>query len=220
MTTDTELQTQTADITTFLTDLARQPRSAKTWQAYRSDLNLFASWLTQSTGDAFAAETLTRIDVRDYKQHLFAVEGRAAATVNRRLAALRTFCGWAKRTGRVSELATAGIGDVPVPRQAPKALDERSVDRVLRRAEQSGNHRDHAILMTLRHTGIRVAELCDLRMGDVITRERSGTLTVRAGKGMKQRSVPLNADVRRALATYLNEERHGASADEFLFLSR
>src|SRR5215207_7743978 len=220
MTTTTEPQTQAPDITAFLTDLAREPRSEKTWQAYRSDLNLFARWLTQTTGDAFSAKTLTRIDVRDYKQHLLSVEGRAAATVNRRLAALRAFGAWAKKKRLITELPTEGIGDVPVPRQAPKALDERSVDRVLRRSEQSGNRRDHAILMTLRHTGIRVAELCDLRMGDVITRERSGTLTVRAGKGMKQRSVPLNADVRRALATYLNEERHGASADEFLFLSR
>src|SRR5215212_4326309 len=130
---------QPPDITAFLTDLARQPRSAKTWAAYRSDLTLFANWLAQSTGDTFSAETLTRIDVRDYKQHLLAAEGRAAATVNRRLAALRAFCAWAKRSGRVAELATEGIADVPVPRQAPRALDERSVDRVLRRAEQSGN---------------------------------------------------------------------------------
>src|SRR5215216_1465210 len=120
---------QPPDITAFLTDLARQPRSAKTWQAYRSDLTLFATWLTQTTGDAFSGETLTRIDVRDYKQHLLAVEGRAAVTVNRRLAALRAFCAWAKRTGRTSELATEGITDLPVPRQAPRALDERSVDR-------------------------------------------------------------------------------------------
>src|SRR5215212_9109771 len=114
---------QSADITAFLTDLARQPRSAKTWTAYRSDLNLFANWLTQTTGDAFSVGTLTRIDVRDYKQHLLAVEGRAAATVNRRLAALRAFCGWAKQQGLLSELPTEGIADVPVPRQAPKALD-------------------------------------------------------------------------------------------------
>jgi integrase/recombinase XerD len=98
-------------------------------------------------------------------------------------------------------------------------LDERTIDRVLRRVAQSGNRRDHAILMTLRHTGIRVAELCDLRVGDVVTRERSGALTVRAGKGMKQRTVPLNADVRRVIATYLDHERHGAAPDEFLFLS-
>lgn len=212
--------TQPADITAFLTDLARQPRSAKTWQAYRSDLNLFAHWLTQTTGDVFSAKTLTRIDVRDYKQHLLSVEGRKPATVNRRLAALRTFAAWAKKQGLLADLPTEGIADVPVPRQAPKALDERAVDRVLRRSEQSGHRRDHAILMTLRHTGIRVAELCDLRVGDVVTSERKGTLTVRAGKGMKQCTVPLNADVRRVLAVYLTEARPGADAGDFLFISR
>ena len=189
MMTTSEPQSQPADITAFLTDLARTATAEKRWRAYRSDLPLFASWPAQTTGDPFEAGRLTRIDVRDYKQHLLGVEGKAAATVNRRLAALRAFCAWAKRTGRVTELATEGIADVPVPRQAPKALDERSVDRVLRRSEQSGNCRDHAILMTLRHTGIRVAELCDLRVGDVVTSERKGTLTVRAGKGMKQRTV-------------------------------
>ena len=42
---------QPADITAFLTDLARTAKGEKTWRAYRSDLNLFASWLTQTTGD-------------------------------------------------------------------------------------------------------------------------------------------------------------------------
>ncbi len=74
--------------------------------------------------------------------------------------------------------------------------------------------------MTLRHSGLRVAELCDLRIGDVVTSERKGTLTVRAGKGMKQRTVPLNADVRRAIATYLDQERPGADPSEFLFISQ
>lgn len=211
---------QSADITAFLTDLARQAKGEKTWRAYRSDLGLFARWFGATTGDPFSAKALTRIDVRDYKQHLLAVEGKAAATVNRRLAALRAFCMWAKKQGLVTELATDGIADVRVPKQAPKALDERAVDRVLRRSEQSGNRRDHAILMTLRHTGIRVAELCDLRVGDVVTRERSGSLTVRAGKGMKQRTVPLNADVRRAIAVYVTLGHPDPQADAFLFNSQ
>jgi site-specific recombinase XerD len=220
MTTTIEPSTQAADITAFLTDLTREARSELTWRAYRSDLNLFATWFTHTTGDPFEASKLTRIDVRDYKQHLLAVEGKAAATVNRRLAALRTFGAWAKRRGLIADLPTEGIVDVPVPKQAPKALDERAVDRVLRRTDQSGHRRDHAILMTLRHTGLRVSELCDLRVGDVVTSERKGTLTVRAGKGMKQRTVPLNTDVRRAIATYLEQDRHGHEADEFLFISQ
>ncbi len=214
-----EPATQPADITAFLTDLARTAKGEKTWRAYRSDLNLFAAWLTATTGDPFAARKLTRIDVRDYKQHLLAVEGKAAATVNRRLAALRAFCAWAKQQGLVSELATEGIADVPVPRQAPKALDERAIDRVLRRSAQSGNRRDHALLMTLRHTGIRVAELCDLRVGDVETSERKGTLTVRAGKGMKQRTIPLTVDARKAIARYL-AERERPNPEDYLFISR
>src|SRR5215207_5275132 len=179
--TDTD---QPKDITAFLTDLAREPRSEQTWRAYRSDLVLFARWLTQTTGDAFEAGKLTRIDVRDYKQHLLSVEGRKPANINRRLAALRAFCMWAKKQRLLSDLPTEGIGDVPVPKQAPRALEPRAIDRVLRRSEQSGNLRDHAILLTLYHTGIRVSELCDLRVGDVETSERKGALTVRAGKGM------------------------------------
>lgn len=210
---------QPADITAFLTDLARQAKGEKTWRAYRSDLNLIAAWFTRITGESFAAAALTRIDVRDYKRHLLTDEGKAAATVNRRLAALRAFCGWARRQGLVTELATDDIRDVPVPRQAPKALDARTVDRVLRKVAQAGSRRDQAIIATLRHTGIRVAELCDLRVGDVVTSERKGTLTVRAGKGVKQRVVPLNVDVRRALATYIAQDRHGADPRDPVFIS-
>lgn len=211
---------QPADITAFLTDLAKSAKGEQTFRAYRSDLNLFARWLTSTTGDPFAAKNLTRIDVRDYKQFLLATQGRAAATVNRRLAALRAFTAWARRQQLLADDPTAGISDVPVPKQSPKALDERTVDRVLRRAEQAGDRRNYAILMTLRHTGIRVAELCNLRISDVVTSERRGTLTVRAGKGMKQRTVPLNPDVRRAIATYLAFERPSESAEAFLFISK
>src|SRR5687768_15992885 len=119
MTTATEPKTQPADITAFLTDMALEPRSEKTWMAYRSDLTLVARWLNQTNGDAFSAKRLTRIDVRDYKQHLLSVEGNASATVNRRLAALRAFGAWAWNNMVISELPTEGIADVPVPRQAP-----------------------------------------------------------------------------------------------------
>lgn len=107
------------------------------------------------------------------------------------------------------------------PHHSPACRSPEARESPSRRSlTQSGNRRDHAILMTLRHTGIRVAELCDLRIGDVVTSERKGTLTVRAGKGMKQRTVPLNADVRKVIATYLDQERPGADPGAFLFISR
>ena len=95
-------QNQPPDITAFLTGVARDPRSERTWVAHRSDLNLFARWLTQTTGGPVEARTLPCSAVRDDTHHLLAAKGEAAATLNRRLAALRACCGWAKPTGPVT----------------------------------------------------------------------------------------------------------------------
>ena len=101
------------------------------------------------------------------------------------------------------------------PKQAPKSLPKREVDRLVRQAERAGGKRDPAVLEVLRHTGVRVGELCALRLGDVVIGERKGTLTVRSGKGGKYRRVPLNADARRALTAYLAVRP--AAADDRLF---
>lgn len=108
---------------------------------------------------------------------------RQAATVNRRFAALRVFFRWAKGTGLISELPTESVKEVPAAPRSPKALAKRKVDRLIREAERHGQPRNIAIVQLLRHTGIRVGELCNLRLGDIDSSERRGLLLVRAGKG-------------------------------------
>jgi len=51
------------------------------------------------------------------------------------------------------------------------------------------------VLLTLCHTGLRVGELCNLRLADVTISEPKGSLAVRSGKGDKDRTVLLNHDV-------------------------
>ena len=189
------------DLVAFVADLRRQEVAAKTVASYQSDLTGFAHWFTDSTGEEFTTAAVTPTDVRDYKAHLRTIRRRQAATVNRRLAALRRFFGWAKATGRIRELPTEGVTGVPSAPRSPKSLTKREVDRLLREAEKAQNKRNLALLLLLRHTGIRVGELCNLRLGDVTTSERKGSLLVR-GKGDKDRVLPLNADVRQALDTY------------------
>jgi len=85
--------------------------------------------------------------------------------------------------------------------------------------------RDHALVLLMLHAGLRVGEACALQLDDIqrsparrgkrklehwtVKRLRSFLETSRsavaivAGKGAKQREVPLNAEVRRALATWL-----------------
>src|SRR5215208_1871920 len=178
-------QTITDDVTDFLTDLARQEVGEQTIRAYRSDLAHVARWFEGSTGEPFRAAAVTPTDVRDYKAHLVSVERRRPATVNRRLAALRRFCLWAKAAGRCSDVVTDGVKGVPAAPRSPKSLEKREVDRLVRMAERSGKKRDLALLQVLRHTGLRVSELCALRLDDVDVSERKGALTIRSGKGAK-----------------------------------
>jgi len=113
---------------------------------------------------------------------------------------------------------TAGVKALPAAPRSPKSLEKREVDRLVRMAERSGKKRDLAILQVLRHTGIRVGELCALRTSDIDVSDRKGSLTVRRGKGAKFRTVPLNADVRHALGVYLAVRPR--VADDHLFISQ
>ena len=67
-------------------------------------------------------------------------------------------------------------------------------------------------------TGVRVSELCSLRLSDVQMSERKGELIIRSGKGGRVRSVPLNVEARRGLETYL-EVRPKVTSDS-LFIGQ
>jgi integrase/recombinase XerC len=202
------------EVDEFLAELRRQEASAATIRNYAADLRACARWFADSTGEPFAAKAVTPTDLRDYKAHLRTVEQRQAATVNRRLAALRRFFVWAKGAGKIAELPTEQVKGLPAAPRTPKALAKRDVDRLIREAERHADKRNLAILLTLRHTGLRVGELCNLRLGDVVTSERKGEVRVRGGKGNKDRTVPLNNDVRRALTAY-RDVRPTVAADHF-----
>ncbi len=145
----------------FLAELRRQDAAPATVRNYAADLRAFARWFPDSTGEPFSARAVTPTDLREYKAYLRTVEQRQAATVNRRLAALRKFFVWAKGAGKIAELPTERLTGVPAAPRTPKALAKREVDRLLRAAEQDGNKRNLAILLTARHAGLRVGELCN-----------------------------------------------------------
>jgi integrase/recombinase XerD len=74
--------------------------------------------------------------------------------------------------------------------------------------------RDIAIIKVLVDTGVRVSELCSLRVDDV---DRGAGELVVLGKGNKRRRVYMGKEARRALWRYLEMDRRQALADEPLF---
>lgn len=202
----------------YCAELQRQGRSTGTVTGYVADLQLFIRWQEQSIGERFAPARVVPLDVRSYRGHLQTVVGLAPATINRRLQALRSFFRWAHAQGLVREDPAAGIEAVVTTRQqyAPKALTPQQVNRMLRQA-QAGRHakRDYALLQLMLQAGLRVGEVATLRVDDVELHERSGKARIRSGKGGKERSVPLNATVRKSLVAYLKVRPAVAGVGQF-----
>jgi site-specific recombinase XerD len=73
--------------------------------------------------------------------------------------------------------------------------------------------RDRAMVMVLLDTGIRVSELCGLRMSDI-----NGTSLRVLGKGGKERMVPVSMDTWQVVGEYLHMPRIGQT--RYLFESR
>jgi site-specific recombinase XerD len=209
---------QAAEIDQFLGELDRQQLAHYTIDNYASDLRVFARFFTGSTGEEFQARSITPTDVRDFKAHQLTVEHRTPATINRRLASLRKFFLWAKAEGLINEIPTDPVKGVQSTPLAPRSLEKREVDKLIRAVQKDENKRNLAILLTLRHTGIRIGELAALRLSDIEISERKGWLTIRSGKGSKHRAVPLNADARKAISDYL--EIRPKIADDHLFISQ
>ncbi|MDR1710294.1 MAG: tyrosine recombinase XerC [Propionibacteriaceae bacterium] len=137
--------------------------------------------------------------------------GAERATLQRRVAALRSFFAWALREKRITRDPAAGLSSPKVRRKLPPTLRSSHVDAFmdalrgrLDSAEDSRQKasasRDLAIIETLYAAGIRVSELCGLDVGEID--QARGTLRV-LGKGNKQRVVPIGAPALRALADWL-----------------
>src|SRR5260370_16539982 len=82
------------------------------------------------------------------------MEGRG----NRWVGGLGKFFSGAKATERIQDLPTDAVKGVDASPRAPKALEKRELDRLIRAVEKESNKRDLAIVLTLRHTGLRVSE--------------------------------------------------------------
>jgi integrase/recombinase XerC len=132
--------------------------------------------------------------------------GLAASSIARKAAALRACFRLLARRGLVADNPAAELGVPRGARRLPVVLKPRQVDRLLAGPTPVDpvGLRDRAILELLYATGIRVGELCGLRLGDVDL----GSDTVRVlGKGAKQRIVPFGEPARAALLDYLARGR-------------
>lgn len=179
--------------------------------AYRGDLAVFVEWAGRL--GAMSPAELDRRAMRRYLAYL-ASAGNGRRTMARRASSLRRYYGWLRRTGAVATDPTLELsapkGDGRLPHvlgsdelhglldAPPAAVAGSDADPPARRA------RDTAILEILYGSGLRVSELCGLRLGDV---DLPAARLVVWGKGSKQRMVPLSDPARAALKDWIERWR-------------
>jgi site-specific recombinase XerD len=182
-------------------DLAAD-RAAATARRYLSAVRRFLGWYEQQERQPLQLDQFTPIALVGYRTALQRTE--ATSTVNTHVCALRAFCAWLATHGYLAVNPAARFK--LVDRQAlaaPTALKDSQINALLRAAARSRHPaRDLAIVQLLLQTGMRIGECAALMWEDIAFGEKSGMVTIRAGKGNKARSIPLNASARQALAEY------------------
>ncbi|MEZ5670181.1 MAG: site-specific tyrosine recombinase XerD [Alphaproteobacteria bacterium] len=209
-------------IEAFLEMLAAERGAAtNTLAAYRRDLHALQAFLCRRGGTLAG---VTAADLRDWQAAMDG-EGLSAATVARRLSAIRQFMRFQLAEGERSDDPSLDVDSPRRARALPKTLSEDEVDRLLAAAAMlpgASGVRMTALLELLYATGLRVSELVGLPV-DALARD-GATLIVR-GKGGKERMLPLSLPARQAVAAYLPLRAAfagpgPAAANRWLFPSR
>lgn len=177
--------------------------SANTRQAYERDLRLFCKTLGFKNSDALV--NVSREQITGYMTQL-KEKGLAAATIARKLAAIKAFYRFMTAEGYMdanpAEVVEAGTKGIKLPR----VLSEDEVVRLLNQPDitTSEGFRDRTMLEVLYATGMRVSELINLTLERV---DLNMKYIIAFGKGSKERIVPLGSVAAEFLQHYLEKVR-------------
>ena len=193
-----------SEIDSFIASLRYERAMAEnTCLAYERDLRRFAGFLARR-GRSGVAE-IGRGDIVAFLGAERA-DGRKSTTRARRTAAIRMWLKYLKER-RIIRENPADLLDSPKKKKAlPKVLSEEETFRMIDKVSgvEPREMRDRAMLEILYGCGLRVSELCALRMEDVVG---EGELLRVLGKGSKERIVPIGRAAGKALTDYFASAR-------------
>lgn len=187
---------------------AERRYSPLTVRNYRRDIENFSAWCCARAGIAveeFEPERVAVDDVREWILHRVEQDAIKPASMNRELSSLKSYFRFLRKRGRMEHDIFKRISSLKTPHRLPAFVPESRMETVLDNVrEQSENHsirkqRDALIVALLYSCGIRLAELCNIRISDFT--DGYATLKVR-GKGDKERIIPILPEVMRRIAEY------------------
>lgn len=171
----------------FLMDCQIRNLSTKTIDWYRIVLNKF-----------------TKMPSRHMvSQHILKSKSSlASVTINGHIRALKAFFNYCIREGQIQDNPIKGIGKLKEKDKTIKHFSWEEIKLLLDTPDKKSfaGLRDYTIMALLLDTGIRISELCGLRIKDINLDAKHLFVT---GKGNKERIVPLGNEAIRSIQQYL-----------------
>ncbi len=154
---------------TFCTFLISRGRRASTLKAYQGDWQALSLYFRQRHKQSFNLLLLSPEDIQSWRARGRA-RGRSAATINRRLAFLKSYLSWLEMGGVIEAQGAAALREAVGQRARtppPRILSDVELHRLLRHIEARACPRDQALFRVLLDTGIRVGEMVSLNVEDL-----------------------------------------------------
>jgi len=221
----------------YLQDHEGGNSSRKTLEWHHTALGLLQTFLQEERGITLVAE-VDASDISAWFAYLRKASGkhgrpRAERTIQTYARSVRAFFHWLVRREIIERNPFDRVVFPRVGKPLIQTIEPEEFEQLLLACAPPGESgpmadraavRNRAILWLLYDTGIRVSELCGLRLGDFD--RRHGLITVR-GKGSKERRVALGANCLRNLLYYLDRHRPneeelaewGSAGEDHVFLA-
>ena len=193
--------------------------SPRTFEAYQRDLNQYLAFIVEK-----GVETLGQISQMHIREYIRTLNDRglASSSIARIFSSIRSYHKFLSAEGIIKENPTLVITSPKAPKKLPDVLSETEIAAITKAVDESSQFakRDKAIIEMLYSCGLRVSELCDLKMSKLFLDDDMIRIM---GKGSKERLLPIGGTAKRYLNDYITYTRPGFlknTGSSSVFLSR
>ncbi|KZZ85049.1 tyrosine-type recombinase/integrase [Bacillus sp. SJS] len=191
-------------------NLIDKGRSKETIRGYIMDITMLDRFLTAKYNCPTYLEDLSEEDIESYLRMLRQEKEYQAASVNRHLNSIRVLCKLAYKKDWLKNDPCRNVEQLKCQRKERTYLSEEELDTLLGAIK-------HPLVQlavrTMAYTGLRVSECTSLKLDDVDL--TNGIIHVIAGKGNKDRLVPISEGLKPHLVEYVNGWRTQVPSHKF-----
>ena len=211
------METHFQDYLTMLR--VEQNVSPRTFEAYQRDLNQYLAFIVKK-----GVDTLGEISQMHIREYIRTLNDRrlASSSIARIFSSIRSYHKFLSAEGIIKENPTLVLTSPKAPKKLPEVLSETEIAAITKAVDESSQFakRDKAIIEMLYSCGLRVSELCDLKISNLFLDDDMIRIM---GKGSKERLLPIGGTAKRYLNDYLTYTRPGFlknTGSSSVFLSR